>query len=446
MRIQFFKNISFAFLLVTAFSSSSYSSTLNLETADPSAPLGAATTACIHEVLLSIQQQEEEYAPSGGFPKSMFKKSKYTPAPKPTATQCLAHDKKALAGAQSTLAWLSEKAQKVRLRLKTSAGRKTLDAIVRAARIDLSDIENSLDEWSKKLPKKYPVDAVDTFLHYSFQKASPKALDVLWNHITAGVLVGSADEQADLETLCKSFIAINSVLDDCSEKSTLHGAFRKRFTQCYDAIPKTDVIACAMILRHINRVGKIALKTADDGDDIAVESSVLELTEMYAEAMKLWFVDRTQPDIRAYVFATSWRLYHFSKYAPDLFEFCQTNFNAAINARFTKDKWKNWPQTTQTIWVDPKGCISVRLKTDGSKKFTVGFLAENPYYRSYANTLCLDWNILADRRTEMLKFSPYGGVEFHIPGSLLDSETPYWGPASQLLIDDVMTSAHGVTR
>ncbi len=441
------KNIPFIFLFIAAFSSNFYGHKPDLGTINPDAPLGTATTACIHEVRHNLQQLEEENRPDVGFSEFVFSDDVYVAPPKPSALQCFTHDQKALAGAQAALLWISTKAEEAKASLKTIAARRTLDAIVKEARIDIGDIEGALSRWSKKLPKKYPIDTVDIVLRERFQKASSTAFGVLMSHVTAGILYGSVDEKADLKALCTCFCAIDSMLDDCSAQSVVYSALRQRSIECYDAVPVSDFLARAAILEQINCLGEHAVRTADDIDDYAVELSVQGVTEMYSAAIRLWFVDRAHPDIRTYVFNTApWRLHHFSKYAPDLFEFCQTNFSAAINARFTKDKWKNWSQGNQTIWVDPKGCISVRLKTDGSKKFTVGFLAENPYYRSYTNTLCLDWNILADRRTEMLKFSPYGGAQFHIPGSLLDSETPYWGPASRLLIDDVMTSAHGKTR
>jgi hypothetical protein len=441
----FFKISRLIFCLLLFFSYTSYGSRGDLKAINPDEPLGAAASNCVREVQAALCAQEEPQDSQGAFSGVVFDDVAYVPPLKPSAAQCFAHDQQALAGAQSTLLWISEQIGKVRASLKTSAARKTLDAILDEARIDISDIERALNRWSRKLPKKYQADAVDICLHERFQKASSKAFSILMNHITAGILYGSKDEKADLQALCACFCTIDSMLDDCFEQSAIYSALRRRSIECYDAVPASDFLARAAILEQINRLGEHAVRTVDDGDDYAVQSSVLELTETCLAAMRLRFVNRTHPDMQLYVFDTTpWRLHYFLKHAPDLFEFCRTNAGSIINAQFSKDKWQNWTQVHQTIWVDPKGCISVRLKTDGSKRFTVGFLGESPYYRSYTGTLCLDWRILGDRRTEMLKFSPYRGEQFTIPAAL-NGDTPYWRPASQLLIDGIVASAHGKT-
>lgn len=440
-----FKISHLIFCLLLFFSSDCYGHRDDLKTIDPAASLGAATTACVREVQLALQEQEEQVTPKIDFSGFIFSDRVHVASPKPSAEQCFAHDQKALAYAQNTLLWISKKVQEVRGNLKTGAARKTLDAIVNEARIDISDIEGALNRWSKKLPKKYPVDAVDICLHERFQEASSKAFSALAGHITAGILHGSADEKADLKALCACFCVIDSIFDDCFEESAIYSALRRHSIKCYDAVPASDFLARAAILEQINHLGEHAVRACYDGDDYAVELSVLELTETYLAAMRLWFVERAHPDMHAYVFdAAPWRLHYFSRYAPDLFEFCRTNSSTDIKARFVKDKWQSWHQANQTIWVDPKGCISVRLKTDGSKEFTVGFLSENPYYRSYSNILCLDKSILGDRRTEMLKFSPYKGGQFTIPAAL-NGKAPYWSPTNQVLIDSLMASAHGRT-
>lgn len=440
-----FKISHLIFCLLLFFSSDCYGHRDDLKTIDPSASLGAATTACVHEVQLALQEQEEQFTPKTDFSGLIFSGRVHVAPPEPSAEQRFAHDQKALAGAQSVLLWVSKQIEEVRANLKTSAARKTLSAIMNEACIDISDIEGALNRWSKKLPKKYPVGAVDICLHERFQEASSKAFKILAGHITAGILHGSADEKVDLKALCAFFCTIDSILDDCFEESAVYSALRRHSIKCYDAVPASDFLARAAILEQINHLGEHAVRACYDGDDYAVELSVLELTEMYLAAMRLWFVDRAHPDMHAYVFDTTpWRLRYFSKHAPDLFEFCRTNSGTAIKAMFIKDKWQSWAQANQTVWVDPKGCISVRLKTDGSKEFTVGFLGENPYYRSYTNTLCLDWSILGDRRTEMLKFSPYKGEQFTIPAAL-NGDAPYWSPTNQVLIDSLMASAHGRT-
>lgn len=445
MSTVFFKISRLIFCLLLFFSYNSYGSRDDLKTINPDAPLGEAASKCVREVQRAIYEQEEQGNSPVVLSGHVFDDVAYVSPPEPSAAQCFAHDQKVLTGAQSALLWISTQIKKVRASLKTNAARKTLDSIMNEACIDISDIEGALNRWSKKLPKKYPANAVDICLHERFQKASSKAFSVLMNHITAGILYGSKDEKADLQALYACFCTIDSMLDDCFEQSAIYSALRRRSIECYDTVPVSDFLARAAILEHINCLGEHAVRTVDGGDDYAVQSSVLELTETCLAAMRLRFVNRTHPDMQFYVFDTTpWRLRYFLKHAPDLFEFCRTNPGSTIRAQFSNDKWQNWTQGNQMIWVDPRGCISVRLKTDGSKRFTVGFLGESPYYRSYTGALCLDWNILGDRRTEMLKFSPYKGEKFTIPAAL-NGDTPYWRPASQLLIDGIVASAHGKT-
>ncbi len=308
MFLSFLKNITLLITCVVLFSFGGYANGDDLKNTDPNQPLEDSISFCIKDVQeklwiaqLEFEQEERKFE-ENDFSGSYFEGTVYTPSPKISRKTHLAHDQKSLATAKVTLGWIAKKTENIRKKVKTSAARKTLETIVAEACIEISDIEKALNRWSKKLPKKYPVNAVDFELHDRFHKASPKAFSVLLAHMNPGILVGSADEQADMETLCDYFCAVDSVLDDFFEERGFYGALRNKFVKCYDAVPKIDIVARAKILKYINSFGQRALVAVDDPDDYEEQYAVVDLTKNYELAIQLGFVDRTKPTPQKFIF------------------------------------------------------------------------------------------------------------------------------------------------
>ncbi len=435
---------------VVLFSFGGYANGDNLRNTDPSLPLEGSITSCVKEVrenlfLAQLEFEQAERKPEDYSFDGCFLRVTNAPSPRPIPEPInhLEDDQKSFAAANSTLDWIAKKTNTVRKKLKTDAARKTLDSVMKECRIETGDIEKALNRWSKKLPKRYPVDAVDIALHDRFHEASSKAFSILIVHMKPEILAGSADEQADMETLCDYFCAVDSVLDDFFEERGFYGALRNKFVKCYDGVPQADIIARSKILKYINKFGQRALAAVDDPDDYEEQYAVVDLTKNYELAIQLGFVNKTHPDMNYYIFSKVWRLYHFSKHAPELFDLCEQNDRKTIEGALRVGGWIVWNQAEQNIWVDPKGCISIRLKNN-EKIFTVGFLAENPKNAKYKEGL--DTYILGDRRTEMLKFSVREGQPFIIAGSLDDANTPYWLTLNRYERHARMSGAHGQYR
>ena len=442
MFLSFFKNITLLITCVVLFSFGGYANGDDLKNTDPNQPLEASISSCIKDVqeklwmAQSVVEQEERKFILGCFLGG-------ADAPSPRQIDHLAHDQKSLERAKDTLDWIAQIINMVRKKLKTNAARKTLDAVLVGVSVETGDIEKALNRWSKKLPKKYPVDAVDYALHDRFQDASTKAFPILLAYINPGILVGSTDEQADMKILCDYIYAVDSMLDDSCEGGRFYDALRRHFVKCYDGVPQADIIARSKILKYVNEFGQRALAAVDDPDDYEEQYAVVGLTKNYELAIQLGFVNKTHPDMNYYIFSKVWRLYHFSKHAPELFDLCEQNDRKTIEGALRVGGWIVWNQAEQNIWVDPKGCISIRLKNN-EKIFTVGFLAENPKNAKYKEGL--DTYILGDRRTEMLKFSVREGQPFIIAGSLDDANTPYWLTLNRYERYARMSGAHGQYR
>ncbi len=446
MFLSSFKSITLLITCVVLFSFGGYANGDDLKNTDPNQPLEASISSCIKDVqenlwLSQLEFEQVERKPEDYSFEGCFLRATNAPSPRPIPGPIdhLAHDQKSLTVARSTLAWIMQTTNTVRKKLKTDAARKTLDSVMKECYIETDDIENALKRWSKKLPKKYPVDVVDYELHDRFQKASSKAFAVLIAHMKPGILAGTAYEQTDVESLCGYFCVIDSVLDDFFEERGFYGALQRQFVKCYDAVPKVDVIARAKILKYVNGFGQRALSAVDDPDDYEEQYAIFALTSNYEMAIKLAFVNKAHPDMDHYVFSQVWRLYHFSKHAQDLFDFCKKSGRKTIEDTLKVGGWIVWKQAEQNIWVDSKGCISVRLKNN-KKIFTVGFLAENPKNAKYKEGL--DTYILGDRRTEMLKYRPIQGLPFVISGALDDGYTPYWHTEEWDERCDLMAGAH----
>lgn len=416
--------------------------TQDLESLDPSSPLVTAVRACVSETHFNLQMAEENDFPASGlysFGRDIRNTNSVTQVSSPSYEQHLRKDQELLSGAKRKISRVEKIATKTRAKLKTNAAKKMLEKIVTESSFSLSDIEATLVQLSTNLSSNYPKDIIAIELHQRFQNASSNAFSVLINYITPEIVAGSTEEQADFKVLCKDFYKVTSIIDDCTDESLFFDAIRSHLNKCYDFIPPNtnNLIRRTTVLQHINSLGQYIIRITDDGDDLAVNDAVLELTNYYFKALQLWFVDRTHPDMRSYVFnSLSNRLVYFMDCAPNIFQFCEKHSKKEIESEFQKRSWQSWLQSSQSIWVDPKGCISVRLKTQNNQ-FTVGFLAENPYRLG-----ALDEQILGDRRTEMLKGAYYKGVPLFIPASLDDQNTPYWRtPKQQLLMDN----SHGNT-
>jgi len=416
--------------------------TQDLESLDPSSPLVTAVRACVSETHFNLQMAEENDFPASGlysFGRDIRNTNSVTQVSSPSYEQHLRKDQELLSGAKRKISRVEKIATKTRAKLKTNAAKKILEKIVTESSFSLSDIEAALVQLSINLSSNYPKDIIAIELHQRFQKASSNAISILVDYITPEIVAGSTEEQADFKVLCKDFYKVTSIIDDYTDESLFFDAIRSQLNKCYDFIlPNTNnLISRATVLQRINSLGQYIIRITDDGDDLAVNDAVLELTNYYFKALQLWFVDRTHPDMRSYVFnSLSNRLVYFMDCAPNIFHFCEKHSKNEIESEFQKRSWQSWLQSSQSIWVDPKGCISVRLKTKNTQ-FTVGFLAENPYRLG-----ALDTQILGDRRTEMLKSTYCKEIPLFIPASLDDQNTPYWRtPKQQLLMDD----SHGNT-
>jgi hypothetical protein len=336
----------------------------------------------------------------------------------------LVSDKIALDQAKKLLSRTSTEVSEVQKTLKTPAAKTVLAEMLRESTVKISDVESTLEAWSKRLPAKYPLGRVDYLLLERFRDAFSKATTVLMNHVTAGILVGSSDEQSDLETLLNYLIKIAPHFDHDFEIDAFYSAISDRYSACYDAVSKNDVISRSKILQKVLGVSDKAFRNASDGDDFEIGYNLVDVAENYIAAVRLWFVEKTHPTVMTYVFKdqkTFERFERFSVKAPDLFRYCKSNTQATIEAQLWKDGWSYWEQKGyQTIWVNYEGDTSLRIKDDG--EFTVGFLSENPYFSNGS----LDRVYLGDRSSELVKSALVSGCAFFNPASLNDAITGFW--------------------
>ena len=414
----------------------------DLGSLDSSLPLVTAVRTCESEIHLNLQMTEENDSPASeqySFGRNVRNTSSSIQVSELSYEQHLEKDRELLNNAKRKIARVEKIATKTLTKLKTNAAKKILEKIVTESSFSLSDIETTLSQPNINLSLNYPKDIIAIELHRRFQNASGNAFKILFGYITPGIVAGSTEEQTDFKELCKAFYKVASLIDECIDESLFFDAIRSQLNKCYDFIPPDtkNLISRATVLQHINSLGQYIIGITDDGDDLAVSYGVLELTNRYFKALQLWFVDRTHPDMRSYVFnSLPNRLVYFMDCAPNIFQFCEKHSKKEIESEFQKRSWQSWLQPSQSIWVDPEGCISVRLKTKNTQ-FTVGFLAENPYRLG-----ALDTQILGDRRTEMLKSTYCKEIPLFIPASLDDQNTPYWRTPKQQLLMDV---SHGKT-
>jgi hypothetical protein len=462
MFLSSFKSITLLVACVVLFSLGGYANSDNLRILDPSLPLEASISSCVKEAQenlwlaqLEFEQAErkhEDYSFEGCFLRATNAPS---PRPIPGPIDHLAHDQKSFAVAKYTLDLIAKKTANTRKKLKTNTARKTLDAALVGASVETGDIEKALNRWSKKLPKKYLVNAVDIALHDRFQEASSKAFPILLAYIKPGILVGSTDEQADMKILCDYIYAVDSILDDSCEEGRFYDALSRHFVKCYDAVPKIDIVARAKILKYINSFGQHALAAVDDPDDYEEQYAVVNLTKNYELAIQLGFVDRTKSTPQKFIFkntSTFERFDSFAKLAPSVFEFCGNQTLVVIESTLQTKGWDRWVQRgnsyihslnaqgNQVIWVDPNGSTSLRLKAD-SKEFTVGFLSEyispNALYKDYSN-------YLYSEQTELVKYALYENMSFFVPARHIASgRTLFWACAGETLRTALMNKAHG---
>lgn len=197
------------------------------------------------------------------------KSTTYTPRISP-AEELLESDKKSLASAKSTVAWMQTSAQKCRKTLKTKAAKDTLAAIVTDCRMDdLSKIEHALTRWEQKIPKKYPEGAVDYSIHEWMETAHSQALKELEQHLSSGVLLGNVYEPHDVTALCNYVRDISCIYWSSHEDSLYYGWLRDIAAKYYDSkINKNDVKACFKVVEVVARFANKSSTTADDLDSI----------------------------------------------------------------------------------------------------------------------------------------------------------------------------------
>lgn len=365
------------------------------------------------------------------------------------AEQYLEKDKDSLEHAKHLLNWAFKKTQKCKTALKTQAAQKAVDAILAAASIDLTDIENALKRWKKKLPKKYPKYAVESAIHERFQTSHSNASKVLFAYITPSILAGSKDEQADMQLLCEHFYKITyPLIQGIVERSMFYDGLRGHAAECHDIIPRSDFVARAVILQAVNFFGDLAMKNADDEDSCVTSVSAFAAVQQFAKGLKLSFIDKLKKAPSQFIFADQnafQRFENFCAKAPILFNFCTANTQSTIESKLWKSGWSYWEQKNyQTIWVDPNGCISMRIKDDG--EFIVAFLSESPYCADGS----LDRTYLGDRSAELIKYAPVRGVSFFVPASLNDAITGFWTEYTKSQIvhggKKIMDFAHGKVK
>lgn len=283
----------------------------------------------------------------------------------------------------------------------------------------LGKIERALNKWSQKMPKKYPEGAVDYTIHECMETAHSKALGILAQYLGTGVLFGKSYEQADAATLCSYVRDISCAYYDYHEDSGYYDWLCGIAAKYYDLkVNKNDIVACFNALKVVGKFAEKSSETADDLDNSVSASTALEVVYDFLAGLTIVHVDRNKFGAAQ---VNCPRLRYFLDTAPQLFSFCAANSLTDVEAELYSQYWASWPQANQTIWVDPKGVISVRIKTDG--RITVGFLGSNPYY----NNGWLDKALLQKRETEELKLTADYGSDYllAIPAAL-NGDTPFW--------------------
>jgi hypothetical protein len=269
------------------------------------------------------------------------------------------------------------------------------------------------------MPKKYPEGAVDYSIHEWMKTAHYKSLTILEQYLSLGVFLGKPYEQDDAAVLCAFVREISCAYYDFHEDSQYYNWLCRIAAEYYDLkINKQDIKACFKALGVIARFANQSNETADDLDNIVSASAALEVTGDFQAALRITHVDINKFGVAQ---VSSPRLRNFLDNGPQLFNFCQTESIPNIETEFYNADWSFWQQTNQTIWVDPDGIISVRIKADG--EITVGFLGTDPY----DSNGWLNRSLLSNRTTEQLKLTAAYGLDISvvIPAAL-NGDTPFW--------------------
>lgn len=376
------------------------------------------------------------------------------PSPEELAAQAKAHlesDKEALKRTLNLMEWVAEKAQRVDAKLKTQKGHNTLKAMADAFQVKTSDVETFLDKCSKKMPLHYPNNTIAVMFHDRLEEAFGSATSVLFKHITAGILAGSSDEQADLEILLKSFKHIAPSFGDFFEDDVFYSGLRDHYAECCALIPQWDVSTRFKVATQVTKMGKFAFNSSDDGDEFQINHALVVVAENFVRDTQLSFVNKASPTANALIFKnqmTLLRLQNFLAKSPDVFNFCNSRNNAAIDSDLTAKHWDRWVYVgghyvqhntlfgSQIILINQDGCTSVRLKQSG--EFSIGFLA------TYSPTKHASYSdYLYDRTTELLKFSSHQDAPLVIPAARPETGlTPFWRYPNIGLVDAVMADAH----
>jgi hypothetical protein len=401
---------------------------------DSSAPLAPVIAKSVEDALRDIREAEE--AAEQGLPKNLpylfdrLPREKAVKQEETPAQKYLESDNTSLKYAKSILDFASKQTQKCRGKLKTQAAKRAVYAVLDAARIDLTDIE-------------------DAFIHNRFQESHSRATKILFAYITPSVLAGSKDERDDMRRICEYFFTVTyPLVEGMIEKGTFYSALRRHSAECHDIVPRNDFVARAAILQVVNFFGDLAMQNADDEDSCVTSVSALEASKDFAKGLELSFVDKLQATPGRFIFtnqATFARFSSFCTQAPDLFRYCESNTQATIEAKLWKDGWSYWEQKGyQTIWVNYEGDTSLRIKDD--REFTVSFLSESPYFRDGS----LDRTYLGARSSELIKYAPVRDTSFFIPASLDDTITGFWAAYTKYLqVSDgkkIMDFGHGMVK
>lgn len=429
---------------------------------DPQTSLQSAMQSAANHIHYSIQEEEAQNNPFVHTDECLLDQFAddndaipHRLSPEELAAQAKAYlesDKAILERTSNLIEWVKEKAEKVDSTLKTPKGHNTLKAMAEAFQVTTDDVEAFVVKCDKKMPKCYPTHTVATIFHLRLEAAFSAASAALFRHITAGVLVGSSDEQADLEILLASFKCIAPCFYDFFENDMFYSAVRRHYAQCYDLVPTGDFVSRFKIASKVGSVSKLAFDTSSDGDNFEINHCVLGVAEHYLTSLRLWFIDKTSKKSRELFFdsqITFQRLQTFLAQSPDVFNFCQSRTNAAIDTDLTAQHWKRWVYVggkdkykksntlfgSQVILISPNDCVAVRLRKNIS---SVGFLA--PYSPAKHSTYP---DFLYDRPTESLKHSRHQGIDLVIPAARPETGlTPYWVVPSMSLVDAVMADAH----
>lgn len=363
----------------------------------------------------------------------------------------LESDKVELAQTVNLMKWLEVEAKKVNSKLKTQKGRYTLKAMGNAFQVQISDVETFLSKCSKKMPKSYPNYEVTTIFHNRLEAAFDAASSILFQHITAGILVGSSDEQADLEILLKSFKRIAPSFGECFDDDMFYCSLRDHYAECCAVIPQWDVSARYKVATQVTEMGRFAFDASDDGDKFQTNHALVVVAENFVRNTQLSFVNKAAPTANALIFKnqnTFQRLLNFLEQSPETFKTYYNKSNAAIDADLTAKHWDRWVYVgghyvqhntlfgSQIILINQDGCTSVRLKQSG--EFSIGFLA--PYSPTKHASFS---DYLYDRTTELLKLSSHHDAPLAIPAARPETKlTPFWRYPNIGLVDAVMADAH----